>query len=163
MIILLGGCKCSQPRQEICPFTEYIVYNHREHVPWPVVRYHSISPTVYLESNPDTLVEKNKQKVCPLYNYFDSISKLPQSVSLDEKYSFTPPLSRHIDTVLAVVFTSENHSDTLALERQHYGGMSFHKQFFKDSLGHYMVFNIIKARDTSWARSFDSFYLSGHY
>ena len=144
-------------------FTKYIVYYHRDYLPWMAIRCCALSPDDFIESAPDTLIETDKKKVMALYNYFDSIAQLQQSVLLDDKFSFTRPEFRHIDTDLALVFVGNNMQDTLALESQHFGGMSFHRRFFKDSIGHFKIFNIIRERESDWDVAFKKYYQGGVY
>ena len=163
IIFHLNGCTHMNRHSDKNIFTKYIVYYHRNHLPWMEIRCCSLSPEYFIESAPDTLIETDKKKVMALYNYFDSIAQLQQSVLLDGKFSFTQPKFRHIDTDLALVFVGNNRQDTLALESQHYGGMSFHQRFFIDSIGHFKVFNIIRERDSDWDLMFKKCYQDGVY
>lgn len=162
IIFLINGCAHMNRHLDNSSFTKYIVYYHKDQLPWQEIRCCALSPDVFIESA-DSLIETDKKKVIALYNYFDSIAQSQQSVSLDDKYSSSLPEFRYVDTDLAIVFVGKNTQDTLALESQHYGGISFHRRFFIDSIGHFKVFNIIRERDSDWDMAFSQYYHDGDY
>lgn len=163
LLFILTGCNTSHVKTIDCTYTKYVVYYYKDIIPWTVIRCLAISPSSFIEWSTDSLVETGIENVHSLYAYFDSLSSSNQSISIDEEFSFVRPELRYLDTDLAVVFISENDQDTLALSSQHYGGMTFHQRFFVDSVGHFRVFNIIKERDSTWARKFDELYVNGEY